>query len=594
MPSCYVVATSAEGTEPMASKKTSKRDRTRAQAAPATAMARPPFISAHAVAWAVLAALAVALLQTALGPHRIGDAFAETDFYGGYVEGARLLRHGHIDPARYGVVGPVYEVALMVGGLLGGDLLSVAELIAVIGTVTGVALWMQLLRRRATSLLALVVVLFLATNPTLFRYGYSATNDGLAFALSAGAMFTLLALNGLVAAAAAGILAALAFLTRYPCGILAVVGVAAILRGGTLHAERGRAMLAFLAGFLLLVVPWVLVAVTHGGTLSMQFHHDIAFDVYARPRGMPWDDYQEYLQPQFKSLFDVVAKDPAAFFGREAFNLVDHLRLDAVEVLGIPVAACAVLGLVAWARDRALRSLWPIGLMGALVFLGSVPFFHSERYSIPLLPAYALLAASTFTAIPYRNLWDRWPSAVWIVALLVPLSLSTRSLVIERHRALSDLPWEALETAQTLKRLAAPGDGVISRKPHLAYHAQVRAVPFPFTTTLPQLAEYAARHHARWLYVSRYEAQMRPAYLYLLDTTATIPGLERRAVATTAPAVLYEIGGGFGQEPAWIHNDTLLTVHAMRAKLWLNPNDVMALTTLAEYDRIRRAAASGP
>src|SRR5262245_39153944 len=330
----------------MAAKQTSKRSRSRAAPAPASVTGKRSFIDAPSVAWAVLAVLAVALLQTALGPHRIGDSFAETDFYGGYVEGARLLRHGHIDPTRYGVVGPGYEVALMLGGLLGGDLLTVGELIAVLGTVIGVGLWIRLLQLRATPRMALVAALFLATNPTLFRYGYSATNDGLAFALSAGAMFTLLAVNGLVAAAAAGLLAALAFLTRYPLGILIVAGVAAILAGGTLQTRRVRATFGFLAGFLLPVVPWVLFALSHGGKLSMQFHHDIAFDVYARPRGMPWDDYQEFLQPQFKNLFDVVAKDPATFFARETFNLVDHLRLDAVEVLGIPVAVCVLLGFV--------------------------------------------------------------------------------------------------------------------------------------------------------------------------------------------------------------------------------------------------------
>src|SRR5262245_17796204 len=250
----------------MAAKQTSKRSRSRAAPAPASVTGKRSFIDAPSVAWAVLAVLAVALLQTALGPHRIGDSFAETDFYGGYVEGAQLLRHGHLDPARYGVVGPGYETALMLGGLLGGDLLTIPELIAVLGSVAGVALWIRLLQLRATPRLALIVALFLVTNHTLFRYGYSSTNDRLALARSAAAMFALVAVDGLAAAAMAGFLAALAFLTRYPFGILAVVGVVAILCGGTLRTTRARASAAFLAGFLLPVVPWVLFALTHGGT----------------------------------------------------------------------------------------------------------------------------------------------------------------------------------------------------------------------------------------------------------------------------------------------------------------------------------------
>src|SRR5258706_10597996 len=67
-------------------------------------------LSRLAVAVAVL--FGIALLAMELGPHRIGDYFTETDFYGGYADGARALQRGQLDPARYGVVGPVYDVAL--------------------------------------------------------------------------------------------------------------------------------------------------------------------------------------------------------------------------------------------------------------------------------------------------------------------------------------------------------------------------------------------------------------------------------------------------------------------------------------------------
>src|SRR5215475_10454788 len=64
------------------------------------------------LAWILLALFGIALLVIALGPHKVGDNFAETDFYGGYADGARALQRGRLDPARYGVVGPGYEVAL--------------------------------------------------------------------------------------------------------------------------------------------------------------------------------------------------------------------------------------------------------------------------------------------------------------------------------------------------------------------------------------------------------------------------------------------------------------------------------------------------
>jgi hypothetical protein len=64
-----------------------------------------------------IALLGVALLAMVLGPHRVGDYMTETDFYGQYAQGARLIQHGHLEPARYGVVGPGYELALALAGL---------------------------------------------------------------------------------------------------------------------------------------------------------------------------------------------------------------------------------------------------------------------------------------------------------------------------------------------------------------------------------------------------------------------------------------------------------------------------------------------
>jgi len=50
--------------------------------------------------------VALALVALALGPHRIGDYYTESDFYGGYAPGALQIQAGHLDAGRYGVVGP--------------------------------------------------------------------------------------------------------------------------------------------------------------------------------------------------------------------------------------------------------------------------------------------------------------------------------------------------------------------------------------------------------------------------------------------------------------------------------------------------------
>src|SRR5204862_6485758 len=125
----------------------------------------------------------------------------------------------------------------------------------------------------------------------------------------------------------------------------------------------------FTAGFLAPVVPWIAYSLAHGGSLALQLHHNIAYEVFAHSRGITWDDYQKTLQPQFHNLWDVIARDPGAVLGRLLFNVWDHLRQDAVKLLTLPVAIAALAGVLLARRDGTLRMLWPVWLAGALLLV---------------------------------------------------------------------------------------------------------------------------------------------------------------------------------------------------------------------------------
>ena len=73
----------------------------------------------------------------------------------------------------------------------------------------------------------------------------------------------------------------------------------AIALGATGVRSRARGAGAFLLGFSAPVVPWVLYSLARGGGFSFQLHHNIAYEVFARARGIAWDEYQKTLQPQF-------------------------------------------------------------------------------------------------------------------------------------------------------------------------------------------------------------------------------------------------------------------------------------------------------
>jgi tetratricopeptide (TPR) repeat protein len=537
------------------------------------------------LAWALAAILAAALLAVALGPHRIGDYSTETDFYGAYADGARMIQRGVMDPTRYGVVGPGYEVALALTGFVARDLFLAAELLSVATTVACLLLWFHLLRRRADAFLALLAVAFMAANPHYFRFGYSASTDALALALQAGALVLLLAGSGARSAALAGLLAAAAFLTRYTAIVLLPVGVIATAFGGRASApapaaatSRRAEALAFALGFVLPVGAWLAYTLSQGGGFAFQLHHNLAYEVFARARGIGWDAYQRDLQPGFGTLWDVIARDPAAVARALSVNCFSHLRDDARLLLGWPTAACAALGLLLAARRGALARGWPVALAGVLVFLAFVPVFHSERYSLALLPFYAAAAAACFASPRFAFvLGGRFRLKPLLAA--VPLVLAIIASVDLQRRILAQQPTEALAAADALRPLARPGDRVIARKPHVAHLAGVGAVGFPFAGSLADLAAVARRENARWLFYGFPEAEARPALRHLLDPSGEVPGLLARHVTTPRPSVLYEIGPEFGERPGWYGNDTLVALHDARAAALIAPGNPAALRT---------------
>ncbi|NOT34549.1 MAG: hypothetical protein HOP12_10305 [Candidatus Eisenbacteria bacterium] len=353
-----------------------------------------------------------------------------------------------------------------------------------------------------------------------------------------------------------------------------------------------NAAVALTAGFLAVLLPWLAFSLTHGGAFASQLHHNIAYDVFARSRGIAWDTYQRTMQPEFRSLGDVIARNPGAVIGREFANVFEHLWLDGRLLLGWPVAVCAAVGLLVAMLDRSLRRLWPLVLICGLAFVALVPAFHSARYSLAVLPLYATLAAvavaSPRFAFPFGP-----RGAVWGKALLaaIPLLASALAARTTLARSIQQLPIEVLDSARALRAAAAPGDRVIARKAHIGYHAGLEVGPFPFVDSLAALADYAHRERVRFLFASWPEAQLRPAFAWLLDTSAAVPGLRVVAASSSRPAVVYEIGPGFGAVPAWMRNDTLFAYHLARGRLHLDASNPEALKRLGGIEAAMRRDA---
>lgn len=568
------------------------------------------------LAMLAIAAFVGAVVAIDVGPHRVGGLDAETDFYGGYAPAAAALAHGHLLtpqgtlPSVFGFVGPLYPVALALIGSWSAAYFRAAEALSAISALLVILLWGDLLRRWFGRAAAAWGVLLLASNAVLFRQAYWVTTDAMAIALQSLAVWLLLARPVRGAVIAAGVAAALAFLTRYTSAYLLPAGCVVIALSRTEPRVRARELAAFAIGFLLPAVPWMTYARSHGA--SVQFHQLLAFDVYGA--GMPWDRFLDQVWPRFEHHpVAVLTTAPGAVAARLAHNAVDHAWRDARELLGWPVSALVAAGLAIMfqRRDRRLAALV---VVAAWSYAALIPAGYNDRYALAVLPFGAALAAfavAALAALPPRRLTA---TLAGVLGLLV-VALAAWQSVREQRSVLARQPLELLACADTLRSQARPADRVIARKPHVGWLGGVQSAPYPEADDLPSLGAAARQAGAEWLYESAAEVILRPGTAFLLDTTAVIPGLTRRAVSVVPMrfesglrwermGILYRIGPAFGQNPAWFANDTLRTLHLLRGITATQPNantwlrraacELMVGDTLAARSAWRTASRLDP
>ena len=554
------------------------------QSAPDTAL-RPLRPSAAAISesdpawirhatWGVITAFAACIFWIALSLHPVGDYYTESDFYGGYAIGARAIQHGIINPSRYPVVGPGYEFALALLGAGGLDLFLAGKLLSAACATLALALWSVLLRRRAGAQVALAVTVLFAANPVFVRYAYSATTDLLGTFLASASMFALLTSRSRRGVLCAGVLAALATLTRY--NVFALVPAAfltlAWLEPQTAFSRR-RALAAYLAGFGVIVLPWAAYSLLAGAIPGIHLYENFGFYLNPDPSRNVQDEYGFLANaaPPSETLLELLRTRPLELVRRSLVNIPAHLARDAKELLGIPIAALCALGvLAAGSMRRALRPVW---LHGALLFAALVPVFYSDRYSLPLIPIY--LGFAGLIVAPAPGFLRAIPgivravmlaaAAVWLIAWCVPYQRAVLELA----------PIETRDAGRALAGQSSPGERIVSRKGHIGYYSGLTVVPFPRFHTLRELADFARGHGARYLYFSWYEALLRQEFAYLLDTTATVPGLTVQHVTTSNPGVTYRIGPQFGEDPEWLHDDARRRVHVARALVQVLPDSLV-------------------
>jgi hypothetical protein len=523
---------------------------------------------------ALWALATVALLLVAMLDHPVGDYFTESDFYGGYAEGARLVQRGVLDPARYVVVGPVYDLLLALVGAVTRDLFTAGRLLAVASASVTLAVWGALARRwLGGAAAAAALVALLALGPHFARYGISVTTDLPAIGFQSAALWLTWSAGGPLGLVGAGVCAAAATLTRYsalalvPAALLSLAWLAPRPR-----PARTLAVALFLAGFVVPVGAWSAWSLARGVMPGGMLVRNAAF--YADPSAASRNVQDRAGGLDAPPAVDAAPVAPvAASPARLAAAALDHARRDAAETLGWPVAALVLAGLLMLALERGLRPLAPALVFAACQAAVLVPVFHTPRYALAYVPPLLLLAAAVPSA-PWRGAGRgrAWRVGLALLAL-VPLALSGREAVRLQRLLRTQLPVETLEAGRVLRAEAPPGARIVTRKGQIAYASGLAPVAFPRVDSLAALAEAARRAGAEFLYYSWYEVELRPELAFLLDTTGAVPGLTVVHATDHHPAVVYRIGPDFGREPAWFADPQQRSLHVARAQVVTLPDE---------------------
>ena len=486
-----------------------------------------------------------AFAVVAIGFHSVGDYFTETDFYGAYAQGAEALRTGHFDPSRYGAYGPVYELALAAVGLLCRDLFTAAKLVSLASAATILVLSWDLVGRRFGARAAFWLVSLLAVNPTFGRYAISACGDMLGAAWTMVCVWTLLsgrAPAGTVGAALAGLFTGLAALTRYNLVCLVPAGLVVLLFDKT--RSRWAASGAFLVAFLALTVPFTLAAMSAGHLPGETLMRDASFYLGDSPSAELERRYSGGGREDLRAGGEWVLVAM-----RFATGVPSHLMGDAKTLLGWPVAGLVLVGFVGIAASRRLRTLAPFAPFALFGFLALAPVYYSDRYSLSILPLYLLPAAAMLGTA------GRTASGALTILVIAAGAASLRESIQLQTFVARAIPTEALESASVLRRLARKGERIMARKAHIAHLAGLEPVLMPDVPSLDSLASYCRERDVRWIYFSWLEGRLRPQFRYLVDTTATPPGLTVVHVTSNKPSVTYRVGTTFGAQPRWWGNE---------------------------------------
>jgi hypothetical protein len=501
------------------------------------------------VAYSLIALFGLYWLVTAFGQHTIGNYAVETDFYWKYGPAARDLLRGAISIENYDSKGWGFPLIVAAVSLLGFDLFRAGQIVALLSAVGAAWILYRLHRSLFGPVHALASLAIVLANLVFLQNTYEVGTDMFFLLVSLASIALLLRSKSPTTRAVilSGLIGGYAFSTRYNALFLLpgalLLFLAFRVPDGPMPTRARRAAL-WSGAYLLGALPWLIVNAVHtGNPLTNSNYVNVGFAVYGEGN---WEKFI-YGPRNVHTLLDVIRLDPGRFAKTMGTNLFDHLWRDLSDLLPVAMGVLAAGGAILLWRDRAERRITGYLTFGALCFLTLAPVFYGARFSLPLLPFYAALAAwpvvSPTLGRPLAAVERVFPFRSFAFLLvLIPLAVGAYGRAGDPgwNESIAAGPHDLEPAIRFLRE--TPHDrnaGLMARKPHAAFLSGFRFVPMPEVESLDSLHAVAAREHAPYVLISSAEVRYRAVIGPLAEGTAPVPGFRR--VNESYGALVYEI-----------------------------------------------------
>ncbi len=458
--------------------------------------------------------------------HRIGGYGVETDFYWDYAPAADNLTHLEIDLDRHRYRGPGYPLILAIMSSATGDSFTAGRIISLLAAIIVMVITWRLTKDLFGPGWGVWAIIALALNCTFIEYTFRVGTDMFFTALCALFFYLLTIEPKMRNVFLVGLIAGYAFLTRYNGAALVLVSIIWVVFSHSNRKKRLKRIGCFSAGLALTLLPWIVLLYFRTGNPFYNLNSmNIAYEVFGRGK-VAWDQFWFVGEGEYPSgIFDLVISFPKELISTLLANFFHHFQMDMENLLKWSVGWLSLSGIVVYlyqgANPRRLR--W-IFLTYLTLFSILATVFYSNRFSLPILPIYLILALvflSSDLMVENPSWWKlKIPAAGVIAAIMLLIGIPSTANSIAGRVSKGPIEIIQLSGEDVVKNL--PVGRMAARKPHAPYILGHEFVVIPPIRDLDELAAFLDSSEVDYLFANASEALFRPPLFILLNKPDTV------------------------------------------------------------------------